>query len=114
MKNGRKLKILGIALAALIVALVLMFLVADFIYYKGINKKLFVELGDDLPNATEFLKSDGEIYYITDVSEIDVRKTGEYQVKINYNGTEKKVYIVIEDTVAPMAEGLDVDISVYE
>lgn len=112
MKNGKK--IFGIALVSIILAVVLMIFIGDFIYYSGINKKLFVELGDELPNATDFLKGDGDAFYVTDISGIDKRKTGEYQVKINYNGKEKKVYIVIKDTVAPIAEAVDVDISVYE
>lgn len=112
MKNGKK--IVGIALVSVILAVGLMIFIGNLIYYNGINKKIFVELGNDLPKATDFIKDAGEAFYITDISEIDKRKTGEYTVKINCNGKEKKVYIIIKDTLTPVIEAEDIDISVYE
>lgn len=114
MKKGGKLKVLGIVLAALVVTVALMLFVADFIYYNGINKKIYVELGEKLPVASDFLKDSGKAQYVTDVSSIDRKVVGEYPVKINYNGKEKNVYIIIQDTTAPVVEVKDVDISVYD
>ncbi len=114
MKNSRRLKIFaGILLALIVTAGFIVFLV-DFIYYYGINKRLYVELGDELPVAEAFLEKDGEIEYIAGIDDIDKTKVGKYQVKINYNGKERKVDIIIEDTTAPKVQVQDVDVSVYD
>lgn len=114
MKDGRRLKIAGIVLLALVVSVGVIVFLADFIYYYGLNKKVYVELGDDLPIAETFLKDDGEIEYISGFSDIDKTKVGRYQVKINYNGKERTVQIIIEDTTAPVVQAKDVEVSVYD
>ncbi len=114
MRKGRGLKLAGIIIIALLAAIGLMLFVADFIYYYGINKRLYVELGDQLPVADDFLKKTGEIKYISDISKIDKSMEGKHQIKIDYNGKEKKVYIIIEDTLAPYVEVKDVDVSIYD
>lgn len=101
----------GLVFVVIIVAAV--FFIKDAIYYKGLHKQINVELGEDLPEAEDFAK-EGNVTYITDISVIDKKKVGKYPVKIDYNGEEKEVYIVIEDTTAPVVAAKDMEISVYE
>ncbi len=114
MKKGRKVKIAGLVVLVLVALAIVIYFVSDTIYYLGLNKKVYVELGEKLPEAEMFLKDSGDIEYITDISGIDATKEGNYQIKVNYNGKEKKVYIVIEDTVAPEVKVKDVNISIYD
>ena len=114
MKDGRKLKIAGFVVIILAVLALVMYFVSDSVYYMGLHKRIQVELGSALPQATEFLKNNGEIEYITDISEIDTTSEGSYQVQVKYNGKEKDVYIVIKDTTAPVVRVKDVEISIYD
>ncbi|MBP3338004.1 MAG: transglutaminase domain-containing protein [Lachnospiraceae bacterium] len=114
MKKNKKLKIACICAVGAVVIGVLIYFLVNSVYYMGLHKKINVELGESLPKAVQFLKGDGEVKYITDISKIDKNKTGKYQVKIEYNGKEKNVYIEIKDTTPPLVEVRDMDISVYD
>lgn len=114
MKNSKKLRLFGVVALFVIVAVIAIFLITDALYYSGIHKKVHVELGDKLPEATAFLKKQGDIEYITDMSGIDITVEGSHEVLVRFNGKEKKVYIDISDTIAPLVMVKDVNISVYD
>ncbi len=113
MKNSKKLKVLGIV-TALVIVIIAVFFIVDSMYYAGLYKKVNVELGNKLPEATAFLKKTGEIEYITDLSEIDVTIEGAHELLVRFNGKEKKVYLEIKDTIPPKVSVKDVSISVYD
>lgn len=114
MKKVKKLRLFGIAVLILIVVIISGYFISDALYYSGLYKNVHVELGDKLPQATAFLKEQGDIEYITDMSTIDVAVEGKHEVLVLFNGKEKKVYIDISDTIAPEVTVKDVDISVYD
>ncbi len=114
MKSSKKIKKVFVFLLVFTAIILGIFFVVDLICYAGLNKKVYVELGDSLPEAEAFLKDIGEIEYITDISKINHNEEGKHQIKVNYNGKEKKVYLIIEDTLAPEVLVKDVEISVYD
>lgn len=115
-RTGNKSKIIRIAaiMAVAATVIVLILIAKNFIYYYGLNKKVYIEVGEDVPYAKAFLKNGGDIKYISDVTEIDTYKLGKNKITINFNGKEKVVYLVVRDTKPPVAEGVSVDVSIYD
>ncbi len=108
-KNKRKIYRFYIIVCVLITLLIL--LLANAFKYSTINKKIVVEAGTELPKASVFLKDQTkQAEYITDITTIDIKKPGIYDVKIESDGQKYKVKLEIKDTVAPSAVIKNVDL----
>lgn len=105
MKKSRKIILLTEIVAIIIVAIVLIF--------RGFNSKvvdsLTLEAGKDDLSINSFLidtSKDGE--FITDITTIDLKKPGKYDVKIKLNNKEYSSVIEIIDTISPKAVSVNV------
>ena len=108
-KNKRKIYRFYIIVCVLITLLVL--LLANAFKYSTINKKIVTEAGTELPKASVFLKDQTkQAEYITDMTKIDIKKPGIYDVRIESNGQKYKVKLEIRDTLAPEAEIKNIDL----
>ena len=109
-KNKGKVILFSVLSAVLIV------LVSVGIWYSVQPKfqKLTLELGQDLPEASEFATNfsiKDLCRFETDIEEIDISKPGEYQISLKHGLEKETVTLVIEDTTAPLVEFCDVTVN---
>jgi len=72
------------------------------IYIINLKKLLISELGEELPDASEFLYyKSGEASFVTDVSAINVMSEGTYPVTMLIDGQEAVTELQIKDTLPP-------------
>lgn len=60
-----------------------------------------INTGDAIPKATDYLLTDGSCSYVTDLSTIDNTKVGYYELEICFEGRNYKVYLSVDDRIAP-------------
>lgn len=108
-KWNKKIRIrVGIVIMLMIIAMIVYFLV----FSKKIKEEVFLELGENEITISQFVKSkryEKDCQFVTDVSTIDLSKTGEYQIEIQY---KDKIYVSnlkIQDTTAPQVEFQDIE-----
>ncbi len=80
-------------------------------------EQLTLEAGSEMPKASAFLTEEAsktEISYATDVSTIDLSHVGTYEIEFNAKGKEWPSTLVVEDTVAPTAEAVDLTVGTNE
>ena len=86
-----------------------------FILYKDVKVKVFMELGDQLPSAEVFAKSDSvRMEYITELSQIELSETGDHWIHVSANSSDRLVDLAVRDTVAPAAQPVDISISIND
>jgi len=109
LRKNKRIYRFYIIVCVLITLLVL--LLANAFKYIGINKKVTIEAGADLPQANVFLKDQTkQAEYITDIKTINTNKPGTYDLKIESGGKKYKVKLEIKDTLAPEAEIKNIDL----
>ncbi len=88
---------------------------AFFLIYKDVHIRYCMELGDPMPPATVYAKGDNHsIEYLTETSVIDVTKTGHQWIHISVDGSDRLVILNIEDSVAPTAQPVELNISIKD
>ena len=109
-KEKKKHKGLKIALI-IILALVVLAAVLVFGVYRGMNIFLMAELGEGLPDAGAFMKSDAKASYVgkPDVSLTD---EGQYILTVKTEDAERKVLLIVRDTKAPTAKATNPSITI--
>lgn len=109
LRKNKRISRFYIIVCVLITLLIL--LLANAFKYSGINKKVTIEAGTDLPQANVFLKDQTkQAEYITDTKTIMTNKPGTYDLKIESDGIKYKVKLEIKDTLAPEAEIKNIDL----
>lgn len=97
------------------IALCIVFVIVILILYSNVYIERSIELGSPMPEASIFLKKeDISVSYDTDISEIDVSKTGGNWLHILVNGKNRLVRLTVKDTVPPKAEPVEMSISISE
>ena len=67
-----------------------------------------LEAGEEIPEASFFLKSDGQCEYAEGGFDgVDLNHVGIYPVELLVDGEAQEVNLMIVDTTAPVAQGLD-------
>lgn len=98
----------------IIVCILLTILVMLFINvfkYNNINRRVIIEAGMELPNASVFLKdSTKQAKYISDTSTVKMNEIGVYDLKIESGGAKYNVKLEVRDTIPPSAELKTVDL----
>ncbi len=96
----------GIALVLVIIALAVVF------WPRNLRSELTIEAGTHELPASAFLKEDkgDSIFYITDLSTIDMNTPGEHEITLLYKDREKTAKLIIEDTIDPEAKVQNVSI----
>lgn len=114
-KRRRNKRRLLVIVASLIIVLGLAATIAYLVTYKDVHHQYSIELGEPLPPASEFAKNDSvTVEYITDISEVDPAKVGSNWLHVSVNGEDRLVNLVIEDTIPPKAEPVELVISPAE
>lgn len=88
----------------LILNIINIFISPAFLFSK-VYSRLYIEAGSPVPEANEFLTGGGqEGVFVTDISGIDTRKTGETAIIISINGKEYESVLSVADTIPPTAQ----------
>lgn len=88
---------------------------ALLILYSDTHIAYAVELGDPVPSAQVFsISGNSSVEYLTDLSTIDVTKTGSNWIHISVDGNDRLVNLVVKDTVAPVAQPVELTISIND
>jgi len=70
---------------------------------KNVKEVLVMELGEELPEAEEFLLKEGnEVSFITNMSYINPMEEGNYDISLYVDGKEEVSSLQIKDTVPPV------------
>ena len=65
-------------------------------------KNVTIELGNDLPAATEFLyRPASDVSFVTNIDTINVMAEGTHEITLTVNGIEAVSILQIQDTIAP-------------
>lgn len=69
----------------------------------NLKKQVLMEIGTELPVATDFLYTEGsEISFATDLSSINTMAEGSYEIRFVVDGTEAVSLLQLQDTTAPV------------
>lgn len=105
-------KIILIILTILIL-LVITAVILYFILKPKVKKEVIIELGETQQLQIEQFLTDekykDKAIFITDITQIDLSKTGEYDIKIKYNEKEFSVKLKVQDTKPPEVEFQDIE-----
>lgn len=83
--------------------------------YSGIRIRYCMELGDPIPSEEVFSSNSSvSVSYISDVSTIDESVTGSHWIHISADGKDRIVVLTIQDTIAPQAQPVEIDISIAQ
>lgn len=97
------------------IALCIAFVIVILILYSNVYIQRSIELGSPMPEANIFLRNtEDSVSYDTDISEVDVSKTGSHWLHILVNGKNRLVRLTVIDTVPPSAEHVEMSISISE
>ena len=80
--------------------------------YLSLRPLLTVELGDPMPEATAFLRGDGEAAY--EETPDRAYPAGAHLLRIRVNGHVRTVMLRVRDTIPPAAEGVETTVSTKE
>lgn len=108
--NGHKGKITAAFIVLAVIAIVVL---AVFVVYGGRHIWLRTELGQGMPEASEFMKNSAEASYV-DAPEVSLEKEGTYVLKVKSGGKVRPQLLFVRDTKAPEAEAIDAKISIDE
>ena len=76
--------------------------VTSQLYIMNLKEQVTINLGEELPEASEFLAQAGsEISYITDINKIDKNQIGNYEISFLVDGREASSWLKIADMEAP-------------
>ncbi len=111
-KSNKITKIITIIILTIVIIAILS--VGGIFAYKHFSKKFkdaYVEIGSEQIKLEDFLvdedyKDDSKI--ITDLSQIDLYKIGEYEIELEYKGKRQKVMLYMQDTTPPAVEFQDI------
>lgn len=100
--------LIGVAAVAVVLVLVL----ALLLWPSNVAEELTVEAGRDSITANDFLKKDqGEnAEFVSDMTAVDLNTPGKYAVTVQYKGKAHDCTLIVEDTIAPVAEVRNVSI----
>ena len=77
----------------------------------NINKSILIEAGGELPEAGDFFKNHiDNAEYVTDMTGINSNEPGIYDVEIKSGKKTYSLKLEIKDTIAPVAEIVNVDL----
>ncbi len=72
---------------------------------------LTIELGSPMPSPEDFIPDSEEaLSFTSDMNAISMNEPGEYEIELSYGGRSLGAILVVEDTVAPTAETVDISI----
>ncbi len=109
MQNKRKSCRIYIALG--VVLLIVLAFAAMALLKNNINKSISIEAGGQLPEAGAFFKNyTDDAEYVTDMTGINSNLPGIYDVEIKAGKKLYNVKLEIKDTIAPVAEIINVDL----
>jgi hypothetical protein len=112
-RKGRR-RVLLIAAGCFVVLCVVAVAIL-LILYKDINYRCCIELGTPMPPADVFSKDSGvTVKYITDTSGINITETGDHWIHVAVNGSDRLVDIAVQDTIAPVAQPVELSISIKD
>ena len=83
--------------------------------FKLLQKNMTVELGSELRlDKASIVEADPKVFDLIeiDTAAVNMKKTGEYPVKIRYEDDEKVLTVVVKDTTPPAADLVPGDITV--
>ncbi len=108
-KSNKKVAIIAIILICLAIIATILF----YIFIPKVKDKLVIELGTKKElSVLDFIERENnsdKAQFITDMSQIDLSKVGEYDIKLTYKGKEYTSKLTIQDTVAPVVEFQDIE-----
>ncbi|MFP4698537.1 MAG: immunoglobulin-like domain-containing protein [Eubacteriales bacterium] len=87
----------------MIVMLSIMLIVFCAFILSGNEKVITIEAGSDIPDITEFI-DDEEAVFVTELSSIDTKVPGVYNIEIKTEDKTIKSKLKIEDTIKPVAD----------
>ena len=108
-KNKNNAKKLIIVLV-IIILLAIISIGGYYVYKKFFDKKfkdVSIELGTENVEISQFVSDESFLdgaSFITDMSTIDYRNIGSYEIELSYDGVTQKVMLNIVDTTAPEVE----------
>ena len=109
MQNKRKSRRIYIVLGA--VLFVVLIFAAMALLNNNTNKSILIEAGGELPEAGVFFKNyNDNAEYVTDMTGINSNEPGIYDVEIKSGKKMYSLKLEIKDTIAPVAEIVNVDL----
>ena len=109
-KNTKK-----VILIMCIILIVIIIAVVSFVIYKLLSRKfkdVNLELGVESISVEDFVTDKAFAQgskFITDISTIDLKQVGTYEIELEYNGKTQKVKLNIVDTTPPTVEFQDIE-----
>lgn len=109
-KNTKK-----VILIVCIILIVIIIAVVSFVIYKLLSRKfkdVNLELGVESISVEDFVTDKAFAQgskFITDISTIDLKQVGTYEIELEYNGKTQKVKLNIVDTTPPTVEFQDIE-----
>lgn len=90
-------------MAVVLVILAIAALVSLLFVNRAVRKSFTVEAGSESVAASAFLKKETKnpVYFVSDISEINLARPGEYPLLIGYEGRQYESVLVVKDSVAP-------------
>ena len=102
-----------VLIITILILLVITAVIVYFILKPRIKKEVIIELGEtqqlQIEQFLEDEKYKDKATFITDTAQIDLSKTGEYDIKIKYNEKEFSVKLKVQDTKPPEVEFQDIE-----
>lgn len=108
----RKKKVIIIILICLIILIIA---VISFFVYKMLSRKfkdVTLELGIEELKIQDFVTDESfakDAKFLTDISTIDLKQIGTYEIELQYKDEKQKVKLTISDTTAPTVEFQDLE-----
>lgn len=108
----RKKKVIIIILICLIILIIA---VISFFVYKMLSRKfkdVTLELGIEELKVQDFITDESfakDAKFLTDISTIDLKQIGTYEIELQYKDEKQKVKLTISDTTAPTVEFQDLE-----
>lgn len=118
-KSKKKILIISLVIIFIVLLLVLAYFLIfkrDIFTYKN---KITIEVGDTIPSVKDYLYKDNdkvkEITWKETFSEDNkIYKPGTYKGTFTYKGEEKEVTLIVQDTKAPVIEGIkDIEVLAF-
>lgn len=116
-KNSEKVKKRkkNVIIIILICLIILIIAVISFFVYKMLSRKfkdVTLELGIEELKVQDFVTDESfakDAKFLTDISTIDLKQVGTYEIELQYKDEKQKVKLTISDTTAPTVEFQDLE-----
>lgn len=116
-KNSEKVKKRkkNVIIIILICLIILIIAVISFFVYKMLSRKfkdVTLELGIEELKVQDFITDESfakDAKFLTDISTIDLKQIGTYEIELQYKDEKQKVKLTISDTTAPTVEFQDLE-----